>query len=61
MKDWIGFLGAAGLICGGALMNAPAPPPEVVPEPEVAVAPAPPTPAVQPDNKPGGTGAPSGG
>lgn len=51
-------LAAAGLIVLiGALMNAPAPPPEVAPEPEIAAVP-PPAPVVAANE---GAPAPSGG
>ncbi|MBI5512257.1 MAG: hypothetical protein HY909_00725 [Deltaproteobacteria bacterium] len=36
MKQLLGFLGAAAIVSGGALFNAPEPPPEVRPEPVVA-------------------------
>lgn len=62
MQTVVAFAAAALVVMIGALMNAPAPPPEVAPEPVVAVAPMAPTPAEAP-KPPGadGNAAPSGG
>lgn len=62
MQTVVAFAAAALVVMIGALMNAPAPPPEVAPELVVAVAPMAPTPAEAP-KPPGadGNAAPSGG
>lgn len=56
MSNWPGFLGAAALIMGGAMVYAPKAPEEPRP---VVVAEAPPPAAEAP--KPAGEGAPQGG
>ncbi|MBP6834635.1 MAG: hypothetical protein KA978_27880 [Deltaproteobacteria bacterium] len=49
MTQWLGYLGAVGLIMVGAGLNAPAEPAEPAPEPVIVAAPvAPPTPAMDP-------------
>lgn len=63
MQTVVAFAAAALVVMIGALMNAPAPPPEVAPEPVVAVAPTPEAMPSEAPKPPGsdGNAAPSGG
>jgi hypothetical protein len=59
MQTLVALAAAALIVMVGALMNTPAPPPEVAPEPVVAVAP--PAPEMPAAPAPSADNAPSGG
>mgnify|MGYP000915464911 CR=1 FL=1 len=59
MNHWSGYLGAAALVLGGAMLYAPKAPEE--PRPQVVAEVTPPPPPAADPTKPGGGAAPSGG